>query len=133
MKKSNKTKINEKDLMKDTTKIMKIISDLEKANLETIDLKKFEEEVNSIEKNLRKKYKDILPENLEEESEKYLDPEEVLEDANKLIKIINDIDNIDMNNIDSLEEELKSFEKTLSDKYKDQLEEEDTDDLDTKE
>ena len=31
MKKSNKTKINEKDLMKDTTKIMKIISDLEKA------------------------------------------------------------------------------------------------------
>ena len=60
-------------------------------------------------------------------------PEEVLEDANKLIKIINDIDNIDMNNIDSLEEELKSFEKTLSDKYKDQLEEEDTDDLDTKE
>ena len=48
MKKSNKTKINEKDLMKDTTKIMKIISDLEKANLETIDLKKFEEEVNKV-------------------------------------------------------------------------------------
>ena len=76
MKKSNKTKINEKDLMKDTTKIMKIISDLEKANLETIDLKKFEEEVNLIEKNLREKYKDIIPKNLEEESKKYLDPEE---------------------------------------------------------
>ena len=68
MKKSNKTKINEKDLMKDTTKIMKIISDLEKVNLETIDLKKFEEEVNLIEKNLREKYKDIIPKNLEEES-----------------------------------------------------------------
>ena len=76
MKKLNKHKINEDDLMKDTNKIMKIINNLEKANLETIDLKKFEEEVNSIEKNLRKKYKDILPENLEEESEKYLDPEE---------------------------------------------------------
>ena len=83
MKKSNKTKINEKDpkinekdLMKDTTKIMKIISDLEKANLETIDLKKFEEEVNLIEKNLREKYKDIIPKNLEEESKKYLDSEE---------------------------------------------------------
>ena len=76
MKKSNKTKINEKDLMKDTTKIMKIISDLEKANLETIDLKKFEEEVNLIEKNLREKYKDIIPKNLEEESKKYLDPDE---------------------------------------------------------
>ena len=76
MKKSNKTKINEKDLMKDTTKIMKIISDLEKANLETIDLKKFEEEVNLIEKNLREKYKDIIPKNLEEESKKYLDTEE---------------------------------------------------------
>ena len=76
MKKSNKTKINEKDLMKDTTKIMKIISDLEKVNLETIDLKKFEEEVNLIEKNLREKYKDIIPKNLEEESKKYLDPEE---------------------------------------------------------
>tara|TARA_R110002012_G_C11280042_1_gene570600 strand:- start:64 stop:279 length:216 start_codon:yes stop_codon:yes gene_type:complete len=71
MKKSSK-KINEKDLMKDTTKIMKIISDLEKANLETIDLKKFEEEVNMIEKKLKKKYKNILPENFEN----YLDSEE---------------------------------------------------------
>ena len=76
MKKSNKTKINEKDLMKDTNKIMSIINNLEKANLETIDLKKFEEEVNLIEKNLREKYKDIIPKNLEEESKKYLDPEE---------------------------------------------------------
>ena len=72
MKKSDKTKINEKDLMKDTTKIMKIINDLEKANLETIDLKKFEEEVNMIEKKLKKKYKNILPENFEN----YLDSEE---------------------------------------------------------
>tara|TARA_R100001463_G_scaffold30335_1_gene68942 strand:+ start:713 stop:928 length:216 start_codon:yes stop_codon:yes gene_type:complete len=71
MKKSSK-KINEKDLMKDTTKIMKIINDLEKANLETIDLEKFEEEVNIIEKKLKKKYKNILPENFEN----YLDSEE---------------------------------------------------------
>tara|TARA_R110001592_G_scaffold147146_1_gene371609 strand:- start:53 stop:268 length:216 start_codon:yes stop_codon:yes gene_type:complete len=71
MKRPNK-KINEKDLMKDTTKIMKIINDLENANLETIDLKKFEEEVNIMEKSLKKKYKNILPENFEN----YLDSEE---------------------------------------------------------
>ena len=76
MKKSNKTKINEKDLMKDTNKIMSIINNLEKANLETLDIKSLEEEVNTIEKALRKKYKDILPENYEEDLDKYLDSEE---------------------------------------------------------
>ena len=76
MKKSNKNKIDEKDLMKDTNKIMSIISNLEKANLETLDIKSLEEEVNTIEKALRKKYKDILPENYEEDLDKYLDSEE---------------------------------------------------------
>ena len=60
MKKSNKNKIDEKDLMKDTNKIMSIISNLEKANLETLDIKSLEEEVNTIEKALRKKYKDSV-------------------------------------------------------------------------
>ena len=72
MKKSNKTKINSDDLMKDTNKILKIINNLEKANLETIDIKNLEEEVTEIEKNLRKKYKNILPENFED----YLDSKE---------------------------------------------------------
>ena len=72
MKKSNKTKINSDDLMKDTNKIMKIINNLEKANLETIDIKNLEEEVNIMEKSLKKKYKNILPENFEN----YLDSEE---------------------------------------------------------
>ena len=76
MKKSNKNKINEEDLMKDTNKIMSIINNLEKANLETLDIKSLEEEVNTIEKSLRKKYKDILPENYEEDLDKYLDSEE---------------------------------------------------------
>ena len=76
MKKSNKNKIDADDLMKDTNKIMSIINNLEKANLETLDIKNLEEEVNLIEKSLREKYQDIIPENLEEESEKYLDPEE---------------------------------------------------------
>ena len=76
MKKSNKTKINEKDLMKDTNKIMSIISNLEKANLETLDIKSLEEEVNTIEKSLKEKYKDILPEDYKEDLDKYLDSEE---------------------------------------------------------
>ena len=76
MKKSNKNKIDEKDLMKDTNKIMSIISNLEKANLETLDIKSLEEEVNTIEKSLKEKYKDILPEDYKEDLDKYLDSEE---------------------------------------------------------
>ena len=52
--------------------IIKVISNLEKMNLETIDIKKLEEEISIIEKDLKEKYKDVLPENLED----YLDTEE---------------------------------------------------------
>ena len=76
MKKSNKNKIDADDLMKDTNKIMSIINNLEKANLETLDIKSLEEEVNTIEKSLREKYKDILPEDYKENLDKYLDSEE---------------------------------------------------------
>ena len=41
-------------------------------NLEKINIKELEEEINTIEKDLRKKYKNILPENLED----YLDTPE---------------------------------------------------------
>ena len=41
-------------------------------NLENIDIKKLEEEINIVEKDLRKKYKNIIPENLED----YLDTPE---------------------------------------------------------
>ena len=68
---NKKQKIDSDDLMKDTNKILKIINNLETMNLENIDIKKLEEEINTVEKDLRKKYKNILPENLED----YLDTE----------------------------------------------------------
>tara|TARA_R110000765_G_scaffold410196_1_gene508784 strand:+ start:67 stop:279 length:213 start_codon:yes stop_codon:yes gene_type:complete len=69
---NKKTKVDSDDLMKDTNKILKIINNLETMNLENIDIKKLEEEINTVEKDLRKKYKNILPENLED----YLDTPE---------------------------------------------------------
>jgi len=69
---NKKQKIDPNDLMKDTNKILKIINNLETMNLENIDIKKLEEEINTVEKDLRKKYKNILPENLED----YLDTPE---------------------------------------------------------
>jgi len=69
---NKKQKIDSDDLMKDTNKILKIINNLETMNLENIDIKKLEEEISTVEKDLRKKYKNILPENLED----YLDTPE---------------------------------------------------------
>ena len=69
---NKKQKIDSDALMKDTNKILKIINNLETMNLENIDIKKLEEEINTVEKDLRKKYKNILPENLED----YLDTPE---------------------------------------------------------
>jgi len=69
---NKKQKIDSDDLMKDTNKIQKIINNLETMNLEKINIKELEEEINTIEKDLRKKYKNILPENLED----YLDTPE---------------------------------------------------------
>jgi len=72
MKKSNKQKINPEELIKETDRLFKFIDNLDNINLETIDIKILENEINSIEKNLKEKYKDILPENPED----YLDTEE---------------------------------------------------------
>jgi len=40
-------------------KVIKIINNLETMNLENINIKKLEEEINTVEKDLRKKYKNI--------------------------------------------------------------------------
>jgi|TARA_Y100000034_G_C6692051_1_gene304766 hypothetical protein len=72
MKKSNKQKINPEELIKETDRLFKFIDNLDNINLETIDIKILENEINSIEKNLKEKYKDILPENPED----YLDIKE---------------------------------------------------------
>ena len=72
MKKSNKQKIDPNELMKDTDKLLKFINSLEKMNLETVDIKELEEEISSLEANLKEKYKDVLPKNYKD----HLDTEE---------------------------------------------------------
>ena len=61
-----------------------------------------------------------------------INPEEVLKDANKVMEIINKLDNLDLKNINSLEKEIKEIEKNLTSKYQDYIKE-DKEDLDTEE
>ena len=61
-----------------------------------------------------------------------INPEEVLKDSNKLMKIIDNLSNIDLNNLGDLENELTLLEKEISKKYKPHLEK-DEEDLDTEE
>jgi len=62
-----------------------------------------------------------------------VNPEDVLKDANKVMEMINNLENIDLNNIDNLEKEIQELEKHLSEKYKTQLKEESEDNLDSEE
>ena len=61
MKKSNKQKINPDELLKDTDKLLNFINNLDNLNFETVDIKKLEEEIGLIEKQIKLKYKDVLP------------------------------------------------------------------------
>ena len=61
-----------------------------------------------------------------------INPEEVLEDANKVMDMISNLENINLNNIDAFEKKIINLEKTLQKKYKDQIEENSEEDLDTK-
>ena len=61
MKKSNKQKINSDELLKDTDKLLSFINNLDSLNLETINIEELEKEINLIEKQIKTKYKDILP------------------------------------------------------------------------
>ena len=72
MKKLNKQNVDPEELMKDTDQLMDLVSSLESMNIETVDLKQLEKEINLIEKNIKEKYKGILPENTQD----YLDSEE---------------------------------------------------------
>jgi flagellar motility protein MotE (MotC chaperone) len=62
-----------------------------------------------------------------------INPEEVLKDANKVMDMINNLENMDLSNLDAIEEDIKKLEKSLSEKYKHQLEENTEEDLDTEE
>ena len=66
-----KPKIDPNEIIKDADRVLKFIDDLDDINLETVDIKKLEEEITLIEKDLRKKYKEVLPKNPKD----YLDTE----------------------------------------------------------
>ena len=62
MKKLNKQKLNPDELLKDTDKLLNFINNLDNLNFETVDIEKLEKEIGLIEKQMKLKYKDILPE-----------------------------------------------------------------------
>ena len=62
MKKSNKQKIDPDEVFKDTDKLLSFINNLDNLNFENLDIEKLEEEIGLIEKQLKIKYKDFLPE-----------------------------------------------------------------------
>ena len=61
-----------------------------------------------------------------------VDPEDVLKDAEEILKVIEELDNMNLNDIGSFEHKLKKLEKTVSKKYKDIIEESE-ENLDTEE
>ena len=61
-----------------------------------------------------------------------INPDDVLKDANKIIELINSLDNIDLENIDDLKNQLTELESSLSKKYEDTIKES-KDDLDSEE
>jgi len=62
MKKSNKQKIDPDEVFKDTDKLLSFIDNLDNLNFENLNIEKLEEEISLIEKQLKIKYKDFLPE-----------------------------------------------------------------------
>ena len=64
-----KPKIDPDELLKDTDKILDFINNLDNINFETVNVEELEKEINLIEKQIKTKYKDVLPENPED----YLD------------------------------------------------------------
>jgi Tfp pilus assembly ATPase PilU len=73
MTKSKKNKLNPKEIIEDADKIFEIIDKLDNLNLEDLDIKSLEEEMKTLDKNFKNKYKDYYT---EENMEKYLDSEE---------------------------------------------------------
>ena len=72
MKKSNKKENpNPKEILKDTNKILDLIDKLDNINIETLNIESIEKEINFLQKNFNKKYKNILS----EESKNNLDSE----------------------------------------------------------
>ena len=53
-----KSKIDPKDVLKDADKLLNLINNLEELNLENTDLDKFEEEIKTLEGEIKNKYKD---------------------------------------------------------------------------
>ena len=64
-----------------------------------------------------------------------INTEDLLLDLNNIMNLVNQFENINLeeDNLDSFKDKIEKVEKTLKSKYKDIIEEESKDDLDTKE
>ena len=56
-----KSKINKEELINDTNKILELMDSFDNMDLENIDVEKLEKDIKLVEKELNRKYKDLLP------------------------------------------------------------------------
>lgn len=56
-----KSEINKEELINDTNKILNFMDELDNMDIENIDVTKLEKDIHIFEKELNKKYKDLLP------------------------------------------------------------------------
>jgi len=56
-----KPEINKEELINDTNKILNFMDELDNMDIENIDVTKLEKDVQIFEKELNRKYKDLLP------------------------------------------------------------------------
>ncbi len=56
-----KPEINKEELINDTNKILNFMDELDNMDIENIDVTKLEKDIHIFEKELNKKYKDLLP------------------------------------------------------------------------
>jgi Asp-tRNA(Asn)/Glu-tRNA(Gln) amidotransferase C subunit len=56
-----KSEINKEELINDTNKILEFMDKLDNMDIENIDVTKLEKDVQIFEKELNRKYKDLLP------------------------------------------------------------------------
>jgi len=56
-----KSEINKEELINDTNKILEFMDKLDNMDIENVDVTKLEKDVQIFEKELNRKYKDLLP------------------------------------------------------------------------
>ena len=76
MKKSKNKKISKKfqdDFLKDAQMILDYVAKFESQDIEKMDVEKFTKEAKNLEKKMKKKYKDHLPKDFEEQVKKRME------------------------------------------------------------